>query len=266
MFRLWGILWAYYRITRSDEIIRLNCFMQVVLCLKVSITIVLDQSNWAQGIKVRPFRDKRPKQHRGNNNKSSRPRGNTNNYPREQYNSRYRDDNYRDPPSNERSYRDDRPDNRPPQRYSDERDRSSRDYRPDNRPSRHYSDERYDREPSRYQGTDIIGTPLDRTGITPIGNTSRGTAATPTGTNDNLHTTRIMSVNCYGLKSSFLTVIDWVKDTDILFLCESWLRPCEIPHIKSKLSGHNSLSYMKPSMDPELLQHGRPHGGVGFIL
>ena len=116
------------------------------------------------------------------------------------------------------------------------------------------------------RGTDIIGTPLDRTGITPIGNTSRDTAATPTGTNDNLHTTRIMSVNCYGLKSSFLTVIDWMKDIDILFLCESWLRPCEIAQIKSKLSDHNLLSYMKSSMDPELLQHGRPHGGVGFIL
>ena len=98
---------------------------------------VLDQSNWAQGIKVRPFREERPKQDRGNN-KSSPPRGNTNNYPREQYNSRYRDDNYRDPPSNERSYRDDRPDNKPPQRYSDDRDSSSRDYRPDNGPPQRY--------------------------------------------------------------------------------------------------------------------------------
>jgi exonuclease III len=55
------------------------------------------------------------------------------------------------------------------------------------------------------------------------------------------------------------------REYDIMFLCEHWLRPDELPYVRSIYTDEDRWSYLKSSVDPEAVNCGRPHGGVGFI-
>ena len=76
----------------------------------------------------------------------------------------------------------------------------------------------------------------------------------------------ILSFNCKGINSSFNDIVHEIKHfSHIAFLCEHWLRPCEIPGTKQLLAQENMISSFKSSIDPEEPLIGRPFGGVGFI-
>ena len=55
------------------------------------------------------------------------------------------------------------------------------------------------------------------------------------------------------------------RNHDICFLCEHWLRPHEVPTLKSSFRDQGYWSVFKSSMDPEVVQIGRSYGGVGFV-
>ena len=75
----------------------------------------------------------------------------------------------------------------------------------------------------------------------------------------------VVTFNCFGYKNSVSLVHSLCLEYGICFLNEHWLKPCEIPSLKSKLKKQHLWSVLKSSMDPEKVQTGRSHGGVGFI-
>ena len=61
-------------------------------------------------------------------------------------------------------------------------------------------------------------------------------------------------------------VYDILSDKcDIIFICEHWLRPCEVPIFSNDFAKQNYWSDLKSSIDPEQLLKGRPYGGIGFV-
>ena len=74
-----------------------------------------------------------------------------------------------------------------------------------------------------------------------------------------------VSYNCLGYKSSSMYVDMLCRNHDICFLCEHWLRPHEVPTLKSTFRDQGYWSVFKSSMDPEVVQIGRSYGGVGFV-
>ena len=74
----------------------------------------------------------------------------------------------------------------------------------------------------------------------------------------------ILSYNAYRLKSSIDNEL-CAKDCDIVFICEHWLKPCDISNVCSKYKSQRCWTYFKSSDDPESVLVGRPHGGVGWI-
>ena len=87
---------------------------------------------------------------------------------------------------------------------------------------------------------------------------------TTTTTNDQCYS--VVSLNCHGMKSSLGMVLGQMGSTcDCMFLSETWLKPCELSHIKQEMLKHNLWSYFKSSIDPEIVLEGRPYGGVGFV-
>ena len=75
----------------------------------------------------------------------------------------------------------------------------------------------------------------------------------------------IVNFNCFGYKNSSALVEKLSTDYDIVFLFEHWLRPDELPYVKSLYTSKDNWSYFKSSVDPQAISCGRPHGGVGFI-
>ena len=67
------------------------------------------------------------------------------------------------------------------------------------------------------------------------------------------------------MKSSFGMILNQMKYTECLFLCETWLKPSELGTIRNELNEHEYWSYLKWSVDPEVVLQGCPYGGVGFI-
>ena len=51
----------------------------------------------------------------------------------------------------------------------------------------------------------------------------------------------------------------------IVFLCEHWLRPDELPYVKSQYTSKDNWLYFKSSVNREAINCGRLHSGVGFI-
>ena len=74
-----------------------------------------------------------------------------------------------------------------------------------------------------------------------------------------------VSFNCLGFKSSSAFIDNLCIEYDICFLCEHWLKPCELPFAKSLYKDKNIWSLLTSSVDPESVSSGRPHGGVGFL-
>ena len=75
----------------------------------------------------------------------------------------------------------------------------------------------------------------------------------------------VISFNCHGLKSSFDMILRQMSNISCMFLCETWLRPCDLSVVSNELRNENYWCMMKSSVDPEVTSEGRPYGGVGFI-
>jgi len=77
----------------------------------------------------------------------------------------------------------------------------------------------------------------------------------------------VWSYNCKGLKSSCGTIENILNnmECDIMFLCEHWLTPHEIPVFNERFINNDMWVTLKSSVDPENIMIGRPHGGIGFI-
>ncbi len=76
---------------------------------------------------------------------------------------------------------------------------------------------------------------------------------------------QIFSHNCQGINTCINELVDEMKTSDIGFICEHWLRPCEIPALKKALKEAGLWSCLKSSINPEEVLIGRPYGGVGFV-
>ena len=74
-----------------------------------------------------------------------------------------------------------------------------------------------------------------------------------------------MSFNCYGMKSSLNMIMNQMKSSECIFVCETWLKPSDLTTIRNNMTHQGYWSVMKSSVDPEVVLEGRPYGGVGFI-
>ena len=54
-------------------------------------------------------------------------------------------------------------------------------------------------------------------------------------------------------------------DCDIVFVCEHWLKPCDIPTIQLSYQSNNMSTNIKSGMQMNNTYIGRPYEGVGFI-
>ena len=76
----------------------------------------------------------------------------------------------------------------------------------------------------------------------------------------------ILTFNCKGFNSCFNNIIEELQhNSDIIFLCEHWLQPFEIPRTYQALHQKDLLPFLKSSVDAEEVLVGRPYGGVGFV-
>ena len=74
----------------------------------------------------------------------------------------------------------------------------------------------------------------------------------------------VATLNCRGLKGTLPYVKSMCNDHSVVFVCEHWLRPGELPLVvESDFSSH--WTHLKSSMNPTELSAGRPFGGCGFI-
>ena len=74
-----------------------------------------------------------------------------------------------------------------------------------------------------------------------------------------------VSFNCYGFKSSNAYIKKLCDKNGIVFLCEHWLKMCEMSNVQLQLQKAGYWTHFKSSMDPEIVQSGRSYGGVGFV-
>ena len=76
----------------------------------------------------------------------------------------------------------------------------------------------------------------------------------------------ILSYNAYGFKSSHnLVDNELANESDIVFICEHWLKPSELGNFKNTYKNTNCWTFIKSSVDAESVLEDRPHGGVGWI-
>ena len=101
---------------------------------------------------------------------------------------------------------------------------------------------------------------------------NQDTAEITTGHNTNIKTGRcstsdfsIVSFNCHGFKGSYGSIMELMKSTDMLFLSETWLKPCELCTVSNDMVKAGFWPNFKSSIDPETILEGRPYGGVGII-
>ena len=83
---------------------------------------------------------------------------------------------------------------------------------------------------------------------------------------ESTHKLNVFSFNCSGFNSCLNEILKELKiNSQIAFICEHWLQPCELPATQRLLQQEGLLSFLKSSVDPEEVLLGRPHGGIGFI-
>ena len=68
----------------------------------------------------------------------------------------------------------------------------------------------------------------------------------------------ILSIICQGIK-----ILN--NECDLMFVCEHWLKPCDLVEINSIFRNDNFWCNLKSSIPADQLLIGRPYGGVGFI-
>ena len=76
----------------------------------------------------------------------------------------------------------------------------------------------------------------------------------------------VANFNCQGIINNIHYVDTLLKyDCDIMFVCETWLKPCELSTFRSDLQGMQRWCNLKSSTPADTVLEGRPFGGVGFI-
>lgn len=77
----------------------------------------------------------------------------------------------------------------------------------------------------------------------------------------------MLSLNCQGIKGNLGYINNMLlAKYDIMFVCEHWLRPCDMYTFNSMYRTQHIWSNLKSGMSVEHESNsGRPYGGVGFI-
>ena len=79
-------------------------------------------------------------------------------------------------------------------------------------------------------------------------------------------TINIISLNCKGIKGN----LDYVEhllqnECDLMFVCEHWLKPCDLYQMNSHFREQSYWCNLKSSVPADEVLAGRPYGGVGFV-
>ena len=82
---------------------------------------------------------------------------------------------------------------------------------------------------------------------------------------DITHEFSLVSLNCNGFNGSQGYIQDILREYDVTFMCEHWLRQDELSLVQKTLCKDEYWSMLKSSMNPEEPILGRPYGGVGFF-
>ena len=79
-------------------------------------------------------------------------------------------------------------------------------------------------------------------------------------------TLKLASWNCQGLKSNMQYASKLANSHDIVFLCETWLKPSDLNIVNEYFETYEQAAHMISSVDPLNVLSGRPFGGIGFII
>ena len=76
----------------------------------------------------------------------------------------------------------------------------------------------------------------------------------------------IISLNCKGIKGN----LDYVEhllqnECDLMFVCEHWLKPCDLYQMNSHFREQSYWCNPKSSVPADEVLAGRPYGDVGFV-
>ena len=83
---------------------------------------------------------------------------------------------------------------------------------------------------------------------------------------DDSNILNFISLNCRGIKGNFEYINNMIHDhCDIVFVCEHWLKPCDISTVQMSYQSNNMWTNIKSGMQMNDTYIGRPYGGVGFI-
>lgn len=126
-------------------------------------------------------------------------------------------------------------------------------------------------------GIDIGGMTQGGTDTTiPTATTVRTPDRVPTGTTlagtDDASNIACVTFNCKSFKRNADYIVDLLQSCDLLFLCETWLRPGELCMIQALIDSHPDLQnsaygvIAKSSMEEDAGRYaGRPYGGLAVI-
>ena len=77
---------------------------------------------------------------------------------------------------------------------------------------------------------------------------------------------RIITLNCQGIKSNINYVNSLLlNECDMMFVCEHWLKPCDMYEANNSFRTDQYWCNLKSSMPADEVVTGCPYGGVGFI-
>ena len=77
---------------------------------------------------------------------------------------------------------------------------------------------------------------------------------------------RIITLNCQEIKSNINYVNSLLlNECDIMFVCEHWVKPCDMYEANNSFRTDQYWCNLKSSMPADEVVTGRPYVGVGFI-
>ena len=79
-------------------------------------------------------------------------------------------------------------------------------------------------------------------------------------------TPNLASWNCHGLKNNMQYASKLANSHDIVFLCETWLKPSDLNIMNEYFESYEQAAHMISRVDPLNVLSGRPFGGIGFII
>ena len=82
-----------------------------------------------------------------------------------------------------------------------------------------------------------------------------------------LNSLNILSLNCQGINKNLQYIENMLNNQgNIIYMCEQWLRPCDMFTVRCTYRQHSKWTNLKSGMDDDDGNGtGRPYGGVGFI-